>query len=43
MVAVKSLETLEKASQGEANKIFIPFDATKTLASLGSIKDVLKD
>ena len=43
MVAVKSLETLEKAAQGTANKVFIPFDATKTLASLGSIKDVLKD
>ena len=43
MVAVKTLETLEKASQGSANKVFIPFDATKTLASIGSIKDVLKD
>ena len=43
MVAVKSLETLEKASQGTANKIFIPFDATKTLASIGTLKDVLKD
>ena len=43
MVAVKSLEALEKASEGSANKIFIPFDATKTLGAIGSIKDVLKD
>ncbi len=42
MVAIKSLETLKEASQGAANKVFIPFDATKTLASLGSIKEVLK-
>ena len=43
MVAVKSLETLEKASQGSANKVFIPFDATKTLASIASLKEVMKD
>ena len=43
MVAVKSLETLEKASQGAANKVFIPFDATKTLASIASLKEITKD
>lgn len=43
LVALKSLESLEKVADGKANKIFIPFDATKTLASLGSIKDVMKD
>ena len=43
MVAVKSLETLEKASQGAANKVFIPFDTSKTLGTIGSIKEVLKD
>ncbi len=42
MVAVKSLETLERASQGAANKVFIPFDTAKTLSSLGSIKEVFK-
>ena len=42
MVAVKSLEALEKASQGAANKIFIPFDATKTLGAIGSIKEIIK-
>ena len=43
MVAVKSLETLEKASQGAANKVFIPFDATKTLSTIGSFKEMMKD
>ena len=43
LVALKSLESLEKVADGKANKVFIPFDATKTLASLGSIKEVMKD
>ena len=43
LVAIKSLEALERVAEGDANKIFIPFDATKTLAGIGSIKDVLKD
>jgi len=43
IVALKSLESLEKVADGKANKVFIPFDATKTLASLGAIKDVMKE
>ena len=43
MVAIKSLETLEEASKGSANKVFIPFDATKTLASIASLKEITKD
>lgn len=43
MVAIKSLETLKEASQGAANKVFIPFDTTKTLGSLGTIKEAFKD
>ena len=43
LVAIKSLEALEKVAEGPANKVFIPFDATKTLASLGTIKESLKD
>ena len=43
MVAVKSLETLEKASQGAANKVFIPFDTSKTLGAIVSMKEVFKD
>jgi len=37
LVAIKSLEALEKVADGAANKVFIPFDATKTLASVSAI------
>ena len=43
LVQLKSLEALEKVAEGEANKVFIPFDATSALGSLGAIKEVLKD
>ncbi len=43
IVQLKSLEALEEIAQGDANKVFIPFEATKTLASLGAIKEVMKD
>ena len=43
LVQLKSLEALEKVADGEANKVFIPFDATSALSSLGAIKEVLKD
>ncbi|MDD4066970.1 MAG: SPFH/Band 7/PHB domain protein [Clostridia bacterium] len=43
LVAIKSLEALEKISDGAANKVFIPFEATATLASLGSIKEMFKN
>ncbi|MBO4816361.1 MAG: SPFH/Band 7/PHB domain protein [Clostridia bacterium] len=43
LVQLKALESLEKVADGEANKVFIPFEATGALASLGAIKDVLKD
>ena len=38
LVQLKSLESLEKIAEGEANKVFIPFDATSALSSLGAIK-----
>ena len=37
LVAIKSLEALEKVAEGPANKVFIPFDATKTLASVSAM------
>lgn len=37
LVAIKSLEALEKVADGAANKVFIPFDATKTLASVSAM------
>ena len=43
LVQLKSLEALEKVAEGEANKVFIPFEATGALSSLGAIKEVLKD
>ena len=33
LVQLKSLETLQEVAKGEANKIFIPFEATSTLSS----------
>ena len=43
LVQLKSLEALEKVADGEANKVFIPFEATSALASLGTITEVMKD
>ena len=43
LVQLKSLEALKEIADGEANKVFIPFEATSALSSLGAIKEVLKD
>ena len=43
LVQLKSLETLKEVANGEANKVFIPFDATSALSSLGAVKEVLVD
>ena len=40
LVAIKSLEALEKVSNGTANKVFIPFDATKAMGALGAMTDI---
>ena len=42
LVQLKSLEALKEVAKGEANKIFIPFDATKALGSLGAVSEVFK-
>ena len=42
LVQLKSLEALEEVAKGEANKVFIPFEATAALGSLGAIKEVVK-
>jgi regulator of protease activity HflC (stomatin/prohibitin superfamily) len=42
LVQIKSLETLKEVAKGDANKIFIPFEATKALSSLGTITEALK-
>ena len=42
LVQIKSLEALKEVAKGQANKIFIPFEATKALGSIGAIADVAK-
>ena len=43
LVQLKSLEALEEIAKGDANKVFIPFEATKALSGLGAVKEMLKD
>ena len=43
LIQLKSLEALEEVAKGEANKIFIPFEATATLSSLGAAKEMFTD
>ena len=43
LVQLKSLETLKEVANGESNKVFIPFEATSTLASLGAAKEIFKE
>ena len=43
LVQLKSLEALKEVANGDANKVFIPFDATKALGSLGAVSEVFKD
>ena len=43
LVQLKSLEALEEVAKGEANKVFIPFEATSALSSLGAMKEIVTD
>ncbi len=43
LVQLKSLEALQEVAKGDANKVFIPFEATSALSSLGAMKEVLTD
>ena len=43
LVQLKSLEALEEIAKGEANKVFIPFDATTALSTLGTMKEFLNE
>ena len=43
LVQLKSLEALKEVANGEANKVFIPFEATTALSSLGAIKEIMTD
>ena len=43
LVQLKSLEALEEVAKGDANKVFIPFEATSALSSLGAMAEAGKD
>ena len=43
LVQLKTLEALKEAASGEANKVFIPFDATGALSGLGAAAEILKE
>ena len=43
LVQLKSLEALKEVANGNANKVFIPFEATSALSSLGTAAEVFKD
>ena len=43
LVQLKSLEALEEVAKGDANKVFIPFEATAALSGLGAATEVIKD
>ena len=43
LVQLKSLEALEEIAKGDANKVFIPFDATTALSTLGTMKEIVKE
>ena len=43
LVQIKSLEALKEIAKGDANKVFIPFEATNTLSSLGAAKEIFSD
>ena len=43
LVTLKALESLEKVSNGTANKVFIPFDTSAAFGALGAAKEILKD
>ena len=42
LIALKYLESLEKISAGQATKIFLPFEASGILSSLGGIHEMLR-
>lgn len=43
LVQLKSLEALEEVAKGDANKVFIPFEATGALSSLGAMAEAVKE
>jgi regulator of protease activity HflC (stomatin/prohibitin superfamily) len=42
LIAIRSLETLEKVADGKATKIFLPTEASAALSSLGAIAELFR-
>lgn len=42
LIAIRYLDALEKMSEGEANKIFIPYEASGVLGALGGIREIFE-
>jgi len=43
VLALKYMETLEAISANPANKVFLPYESSALMGSLGTIKDLFKD
>lgn len=43
LIAIKYLEALQKMAEGQATKIFLPYEATGILGSIGGIAELLKE
>jgi regulator of protease activity HflC (stomatin/prohibitin superfamily) len=43
LIAIKYLEALQKMAEGQATKIFLPYEATSVLGSIGGIAELLKE
>ena len=43
LVQLKSLEALQEIAKGDANKVFIPFEATGALSALGAASEIFTD
>ncbi len=43
LIAIKYLESLQKIADGKATKVFLPYEASGILASIGGIGELLKE
>jgi len=43
LIAIKYLEALQKIADGSATKVFLPYEATGVLGSIGGISELLKE
>ena len=43
LIAIKYLETLEKMADGQATKVFLPYEASGILSSVAGIGEILKE